>query len=376
MSEPLRLIHRQRLQEARRIVLKAGTSILTSRQGLFSPQAIERLGRGIILLAQPKREVVLVSSGAIALGMQTLGLKQRPSELSRLQACAAIGQGKLMHAYEEFFSKQGLHTAQVLLTRDGLEARSRFLNAKRTLEELFSLGIVPIVNENDTVATEGIAFGDNDLLSVWVANLVQADLLIILSDVDGFFLKDDSRIRIVEEWKQIEKLKTHLRDQKTERTVGGMKAKLEAGRLAMQSGISLLLVNGHEEKILEKVMRGEDVGTLFEARGKKRTSRENWIAFSAPKKGTISVDRGAYEALVRKAKSLLPRGVLNHEGKFGRGEVIELRFESQVFGRGVASYSSDELSKIAGKKTEEIEKALGYKHKDEVIHKNDLVVWG
>ncbi len=265
------------LKDARRIVLKAGTSILTTKQGSFSSQSIERLGRGISSLRQTKREVVLVSSGAIALGMQTLGLKNRPAELRKLQACAAIGQGKLMHAYEAFFSKEGLHTAQILLTRDGLEARSRFLNAKRTLDELFSLGILPIVNENDTVATDEIAFGDNDLLSVWVANLVQADLLIILSDVDGFFLKDGSRIRAVE-GKKLGKLASHLRDKKTEHTVGGMKAKLEAARIAMQSGISLLLVNGHEEGILQKAMAGEDVGTLFQATGKKRTPQQSWVA--------------------------------------------------------------------------------------------------
>ena len=275
----------ERLQNARRMVLKAGTSILTSRQGIFSPKAIERLGHGILALIRQKREVVLVSSGAIALGMQTLRLKHRPTELRKLQACAAIGQGKLMHAYEEFFSKQGIHTAQILLTRDALETRSRFLNAKRTLDELFSLGILPIVNENDTVATDEIAFGDNDFLSVWVANLVEADLLMILSDVDGFFLKDGSRVRVVEEWKQIEKLSFHLRDKKSERTVGGMKAKLHAARLAMQSGVPLLLVNGHEEKILERATAGEDIGTLFQAGGKRRTSRENWIAFSAPKRG-------------------------------------------------------------------------------------------
>ena len=270
----------ERLRNARRIVLKAGTSILTSHQGIFSPKAIERLGHGILALIRQKREVVLVSSGAIALGMQTLGLKHRPAELRKLQACAAIGQGKLMHAYEEFFSKQGIHTAQILLTRDALETRSRFLNAKRTLDELFSLGILPIVNENDTVATDEIAFGDNDFLSVWVASLVEADLLMILSDVDGFFLKDGSRVRVVEEWKQIEKLSLHLRDKKSERTVGGMKAKLYAARLAMQSGVPLLLVNGHEEKILERATAGEDVGTLFQAGGKRRTSRENWIAFT------------------------------------------------------------------------------------------------
>jgi len=308
--------------------------------------------------------------------MENLDLKHRPVELKKLQACAAIGQGKLMHAYEEFFSKQGIHTAQILLTRDVLEGRGRFLNAKRTLAELFSLRILPIVNENDTVATEEITFGDNDLLSVGVAHLAQADLLVLLSDVDGFYLGDGTRIRVVEEWQQLEKLSSHLRDRKKEISVGGMKAKLAAARLAMQSGIPLLLVNGHEEKILERVITGEDVGTLFMAGGKRRSARENWIAFSAPRKGALEVDRGAYEALLRSPKSLLPRGVVSQEGKFGRGEVVELCFESQVFGRGVVQYSHEELQKIAGHKTDEIEGILGYKHKDVVIHRNDLVVWG
>lgn len=367
---------RERLKGACRIVLKAGTSILASPKGLFSRAAIARLGKTILPLLRSGREVVLVSSGAIACGMKTLGLKRRPAELKKLQACAAIGQGKLMHAYEEFFSKQGIHTAQILLTRDVLEERGRFLNAKRTLAELFSLGILSIVNENDTVATEEIAFGDNDLLSVGVAHLAQADLLILLSDVDGFYLGDGSRIRVVEEWRQLEKLSTHLRDQKKEVSVGGMKAKLEAARLAMQSGIPLLLVNGHEEKILERVIAGEDVGTLFAAGQRRRTARENWIALSAPKKGSLFVDRGAWEALTRGPRSLLPRGVVRQEGKFGRGEVVEICFESQVFGRGVVQYSSEELARIAGHKTDEIKGILGYKNKDEVIHRNDLVVWG
>lgn len=368
---------REKLRRARRIVLKAGTSILTSPKGNFSRRAFSRLGKQILYLLQQKREVVLVSSGAIALGMATLHLTSRPNTLKTLQACAAIGQGKLMHAYESFFSRYGIHTAQILLTRDALEVRGRFLNAKHTIDELFRMKVLPIVNENDTVATEEIAFGDNDLLSVWVANLVHADLLVILSDVDGFYLADGSRVRRVEDAKQIEKtLAFHVQDLRKEKTVGGMKAKLAAARIAMRSGIPMLLVNGHKEKILEEVLKGRDVGTLFFRGGRKWTSRENWIAFSARRKGSVAVDAGAYEALVRRRKSLLPRGIVGQEGKFGRGEVVELCLGSHVFGRGVTSYSSDELLKIAGRKTDEIEGLLGYKYKDEVIHRNDLVVWG
>ncbi len=264
---------RKKLKRACRIVLKAGTSILTSPKGNFSKTAFSRLGEGILSLLREKREVILVSSGAIALGMETLHLKSRPGELRKLQACAAIGQGKLMHAYEAFFSKHGIHTAQLLLTRDGLEEKERFLNAKRTLDELFKMKVLPVVNENDTVATEEIAFGDNDFLSVWVANLVQADLLILLSDVDGFYLADGSRVRWVKDSKQIEKtLVSHIRDKRKEKTVGGMKAKLAAARLAMQSGIPMLLVNGHKKRILDAVVQGKDVGTLFAAGKKKRTN--------------------------------------------------------------------------------------------------------
>ena len=366
---------REALKNAKRLVIKVGSSLVTNQGQGLDHAALARWVEQIAALKKRGKEVLLVSSGAIAEGMQRLGWPKRPHSMHELQAAAAVGQMGLIQAYESCFRKFGLHTAQILLTRDGLESRNRSLNAKRTLEDLFSLKALPIVNENDTVATEEIAFGDNDLLSVWVATLVDADLLIILSDVDGFYLADGSRIRAVEEWGQIEKLSSHLRDEKKAKTVGGMKAKLSAARLAMQSGIPILLVNGHEKNILQQVMAGEDVGTLFAAGEKKRTARENWIAFSAPKKGTLMVDKGACQALVEGQKSLLARGILRFQGKFNRGDVVELCHESQIFGRGVVGYSSDEIAKIVGRKTNEIETALGYKHKDEVVHRNDLVVW-
>lgn len=255
---------RELLKQSQRVVVKAGTSILTSAEGHFSAKSMERLGRELVGLLRRKKEVVLVSSGAIALGMEAAGLKQRPKEMPRLQACAAIGQGKLMHAYEQFFLKRGIHTAQLLLTRDGLEDRVRFLRARQTLEELLRLKTLPIVNENDTIATEEIAFGDNDILSVHVAHLVRADLLIILSDVNGFYLKDGSRVRQVSNQKEIDgELVKHLKDERKEKTVGGMKAKLAAARTAMRLGLPLLLVNGHEEGILRLALAGDDVGTLF-----------------------------------------------------------------------------------------------------------------
>lgn len=253
------------LSKSKRIVVKAGTSILSSRDGGgFSQRNLEKLGSEIAGLIKKKKEVVLVTSGAIALGMAAAGLKERPTQMSRLQACAAVGQGKLMHAYEQFFAKRGIHTAQLLLTRDGLENKERFLLAREALKELLRMKVLPIVNENDTVATEEIAFGDNDILSVHVAQLTDADLLVILSDVDGFHLKDNSRVKRVSSAREIdETLIEHLRDRQRQTTVGGMKAKLAAARVAMRLEIPMLLVNGHEDKILQKVISGEDVGTLF-----------------------------------------------------------------------------------------------------------------
>lgn len=249
-------------------MIKAGTSILTSAHGRVSRSAVERLGRNVLSVL-PGRRLVLVSSGAIAFGMAAYGLKRRPHRLAHLQACAAVGQGRLMHAYEQFFSRKGVVTAQILLTRDGLEDRKRFLAARHTFEHLFRMDALPIVNENDTVATEEIAFSDNDILSVHVAHLVQAGLLILLSDVDGFYLKDGTRIRQVTSLREIdEELPRHLEDSRKEKTVGGMKAKLAAARTAAGLGVPLLILNGHTPHILEKALCGEDVGTLFRIGGK------------------------------------------------------------------------------------------------------------
>lgn len=369
---------RNLLKSSQRIVIKAGTSILTGQGGKISQKNLEKLGNQVLELMKNKKQVVLVSSGAIAYGMESAGIRKRPKEMQRLQACAAIGQGKLMYDYEQFFSKSGIHTAQLLLTRDGLEDRERFLAARRTLKELFRMKALPIVNENDTVTTEEIAFGDNDILSVHVSHLVDADLLIILSDVDGFYLRDGSRIREVATAAEIDhELVRHLRDSSTEKTVGGMRAKLKAAKVAMGLGVPLLIVNGREEKVIEKAVQGEDVGTLFGATDCQKNSREKWIAYAASRKGNLVVDAGAGEALRAKKRSLLPSGLVKVKGRFESGDVIELETpDGQILGRGVVRYSSAELSQIAGKKTHQIEEILGYKKQDEVIHRNDLVLWG
>ncbi len=367
----------ERLCHAQKIVIKIGTSILKTRGESFSHREHSRVCEEIYGLIRQGRRPVLVSSGAIALGMKSCGLKKRPKEMADLQACAAIGQGKLMHAYESFFSKKKVHTAQLLLTRDGLEDRKRFLCARNALESILKRNVLPIVNENDTIAVEEIAFGDNDILSVHVAHLVGADLLINLSDAEGFLLRDGTRVREVASEDEIDqKLLMHLVDKKREETVGGMRAKLKAARVAMRLGIPFMIVNGHHPHILRDIIAGKDVGTLFISSGTKKDMRRKWIAFSATRSGSVVVDGGAQQALLAK-KSLLPGGVVKAKGNFDAGQVVELEaLDGKVIGRGVVHYSSRDLARIAGKKTCEIAGVLGRKVSDEVIHRNDLVIWG
>lgn len=360
-----------------RIVIKAGTSILSDARGNFSQAKLADLCQEITQLLHLQKKIVLVSSGAIGLGMQLLKLKTRPKRIPILQACASMGQGKLMHAYEKCFSKKGIHTAQMLLTRDGLENRDRFLNARNTLESLIRIKALPIVNENDTVSTEEIRFGDNDRLSVQVGHLFHADLIVLLSDVDGFYLKDGSRVRKVCSETEIEQeLMKHLKGKSNEKSAGGMKAKLESARVAMKLGIPLLILNGHEKHILSSALRGEDKGTLFIPGISQRSAKEKWIAFSAPRSGALVLDDGACKAVAEDKRSLLARGITKIVGEFQAKKIVELQTSSgEVFGRGIVRYSSRDLNLIAGKKSQEIQSILGYKVQDEVIHRNDLVVW-
>jgi len=365
--------HKQKI--LRRVVVKVGTSILTDRSGQFSKERAEKLCVQILEALKMGREIVLVSSGAIASGMDVLGLKTRPKELPKLQACAAVGQGKLMRVYEEFFAKRGFHTAQVLLTRDGVEDRERYLNARNTLQTLLRMKILPIVNENDTVATEEIRFGDNDTLSALVGSLVEADLLLILSDVEGFYRRDKTLVKKVETVHQIHQdLRKHLFQNKREKTTGGMETKLEAARFLMQAGIPMVVANGSDEHVLAKILEGKDVGTWFSGVPERRAQKKNWLAFSKTS-GDIHVDAGARKALAEGGKSLLPSGIVRISGEFGIGAIVRvLDADGVLIARGLTNYSFEELDKIKGLKTQEIHKALGYKYYDEVIHRDNLVI--
>lgn len=357
------------------VVIKLGTSLMTDSGGRFMRPVLKRIVNQVSdIIEKHNLNVILVSSGAIGLGMEVLGLKRRPKDLAALQACAAVGQGKLMHLYEESFSKRGLHTGQVLLTRDEFHERGLYLNAHRTFKELMNRKIVPIVNENDTVAIQEIQFGDNDTLAALTSLLVKADLTILLSDVEGFFLSDKSRLECITGEHEIESLKGHLYTNKREQTVGGMSTKLNAAKMLMHSGLSLLIADGRDQKILSKILKGQNVGTLFLGSGRIIASHKSWLAHSARVSGTVIVDEGAGDAILKRGKSLLARGVIGINGEFKRGDVVRVQDASKkVIGVGKVNYTHKEMEKILGKKTDEIAAALGSQRKDEVIHRNHWV---
>lgn len=363
------------ISNLRLVVIKVGTSILASRTHPFERQAIKNIVVQICALLNKGIKVVLVSSGAIGAGMNLLGLKSRPKTLQKLQAAAAIGQSQLMKAYEEEFKDEGKIVAQVLLTREDLEDRKRYLNAKNTIFTILDYGAIPIINENDTVSAEEIKFGDNDTLASLVTNLVGADLLIILSDVDGLH-KHNGKGEIIDIVKeitgQIEKLASGTTK---ETSMGGMATKIKAARVVTDSGIPLIIANGRREDTLIRAINGEKVGTLFIPKLNKMAAKKRWIAFSTRLKGSVIVDAGAKQALYERKKSLLPSGITGVEGRFEAGDIIMIKDDKgREFARGLVNYSSVEVQKIKGAKSREIETRLGYKYYDEVIHRDNLVI--
>jgi len=317
------------LAGARRVVVKVGTGLLTDDAHRLSPQRVAALVAQLAALREPKRQVLLVSSGAIAAGMAELGLTARPKQLHELQAAAAIGQGKLMALYDAAFGKHGLSVAQILLTHDDLENRDRHLNARNTLETLLARGIVPIINENDTVAVDEIKFGDNDQLGALTATLIDAELLIILSHVEGLLDAGKKVIPVVPEITHDIQALAGGTDRVT--SVGGMKSKIEAARIVTRSGIPMIIAN-----VLTGIMAGEEVGTIFLPKAGKLESRKRWIAFFQKPVGILVVDDGARAALCDGGKSLLAKGVVRTEGKAAVGDVVSIQDAKGVeFARGL-----------------------------------------
>lgn len=364
-----------------RIVVKVGTSVIGLRQGDgLDRNQMGRIAEEVSALKSLGHEVILVSSGAIGAGMTALGWKARPRELREKQAAAAVGQVSLMEAYGKCFKLRKLSVAQVLLTRLDLESRSRYINARNTILSLLSLSVIPIVNENDTVATDEIQFGDNDTLAALVAVKVDADLLIILTNVDGFYQKaytPDLGPELVREIHELhpELWKEARGEGSSELSVGGMSSKLEAARVTMAAGVGLWIANGWTRGILKDIVRGTAEGTRFVPKRSKLGSRKRWIAFGARSKGQLTVDDGASRALREEGKSLLPSGIVSVSGDFQAGDAVGVvNASNHEIGRGLTNYSSDEIRRIAGRKSDEIQKALGYEGAPEVIHRDNLVV--
>ena len=322
------------LGKAKRIVIKFGTGLLTDAQNRLAPAQVERLASQVAALRAQGRECVLVSSGAIAAGMGVLGFTKRPKELRELQAAAAVGQGKLMALYDEIFEKLGQRVAQVLLTHDDLKVRARHLSARQTLKTLLAHGVVPIINENDTVAVDEIKFGDNDRLGALTATLIDADLLIILSHVEGLLDRDKRVVAVVPAiTRDIEALAGGT-DRVT--SVGGMKSKIEAAKIVTRAGIPMVIASGDRRNVLADVLAGEETGTVFLPKTGKLESRKRWIAFFQKPAGILIVDDGARAALCDGGKSLLAKGIVRTEGKVAAGDVVSIQDAAGVeFARGL-----------------------------------------
>ncbi|MDO8142903.1 MAG: glutamate 5-kinase, partial [Candidatus Brocadiales bacterium] len=348
--------------------------------GYIDKAQIKRLAEQVVELKKMGYDVVVVSSGAIGTGMGELGIGKRPTTLPELQAIAAIGQSKLISTYDECFKLHGYHAAQILLTREDFEDRQRYLNACNTIHTLFQLKAIPVVNENDTISVDEIKFGDNDALSALVTNLLNAELLIILSSVDGLYDKcptaksKASVVPIVENVSR--EIKQLAFDSKTARGVGGMQTKLEAASVVANAGESVVIANGRMDGVLKKILQCENVGTLFLPKEEKLTSRKRWIGYTIKPKGKIYVDDGAMSALSEKGKSLLASGIVTVEGTFSKGDIVSVckKEDRAIFARGLTNYSSDEIEKIKGCGTSSIAKVLGYKLYDEVIHRDNMVI--
>lgn len=363
------------LKGVKRIVVKIGSSNITE-DDVLSADRVSRLAGDIMALRKAGYQVVAVTSGAISAGAGALKRSREKLSIPEKQAFAAVGQSILMNEYRRCFLREGSEIAQILLTEDDVKHRGRFLNARHTFHTLLDLGVIPIVNENDTVAIKEIKFGDNDTLSAHVANIVEADLLILLSDVDGFFWDLNDPAPVGEMNSVTEEVRNRAGGSGSVHGTGGMQTKLKAAEIIMRSGEMMIIANGRTEGVLARIMRGEKLGTLFMGKNKSLSSRKRWIAFNMKTNGKIRIDDGALRALREKKKSLLASGITGVEGRFAMGDAIEiLDGHGKPVGKGIVNYSGGELQVIMGKKTAQIREILGGAYFDEVINRDDLIVY-
>ncbi len=362
-----------------RVVVKIGSNILAGREDALNSRRIRSIASAIAEVHDMGHDVVVVSSGAIAAGMKKMGLKKRPLDIMLKQATAAAGQPALMWLYDKHLKEFRKTVAQVLLTRDGLSDRKMYINSKNTLNTLLAHGLIPIVNENDTVATDEIRFGDNDQLAFLVAALLEADRLVMLSDVDGLYSSDPRKNRKATLIREVTAITEEMKHQASragsEFGTGGMYSKILAAEKCMKSGITVNIINGHRPRLLVSVIRGAKHGTEFRAEQGRIAARKSWIAFGVRMKGTVTLDDGATKAIRERGRSLLPSGITAVGGKFDTGDAVYcLNPRGEKIAKGLTNYSSVEIRQIKGKRTSEIQRTLGYRYSDEVIHRDNLVV--
>jgi glutamate 5-kinase len=370
---------RQHISTTRRWVVKIGSALLTNEGRGLDLDAIDTWVDQVVGLRNQGYEIVLVSSGSVAEGMTRLGWKKRPHALHELQAAAAVGQMGLVQAYESRFLKHGLHTAQVLLTHEDLADRKRYLNARSTLRTLLGLGVIPVINENDTVVTDEIRFGDNDTLAALVANFTEAELLVILTDQQGLYNKDPRQhtdASLISEGRAGDtELRQFAGGSAGHLGRGGMLTKVEAAARAARSGASTIIASGREPQILQRLATGETLGTLLLADTGVLVARKQWLAGQLKVKGQLTLDDGAVRVLCQQGRSLLPVGITAVEGSFRRGELVAcVDANGREIARGLVNYNADESRQLIGKPSREIEAILGYVDEPELIHRDDMVI--
>lgn len=372
------LVRREVVDSARTLVIKVGTNVLARTDDSLDVARIEALAAQVHRVIQTGRKVVIVSSGAVGAGMGILGLKSRPGDLPHLQAAAATGQAHLMRRWNEALQQHGYHAAQILVTANDFRHRGRYLNIRNTINTLFEYSVVPVINENDTVSIDEIKFGDNDRLAAMVTNLLHEPLLIILSVIDGLFdgdpaLPESKVIPLVDEWD--DRLMSLASVTRSTRGTGGMHSKLESVRMATTVGECVIIANGTDSTILDRILAAEDVGTLFLAKGVNIPAWKRWIGFTIHPKGRLHLDAGAVRAIEEQGKSLLAAGISRVDGRFEKGEVVSLVDPAgHEFARGLTNYEAPLAASIAGKRTSEVKQILGDVPYAEVIHRDNLVV--
>jgi len=372
-------VNRSNFSKAKRIVVKIGSSLLTAGGQGLNKQAIANWTAQVANINKQNKDIILVSSGSVAEGVVRLGLKHRPSTLHELQAAASVGQMGLIQTFEENFQKHKLHSAQVLLTHDDLSNRQRYLNARSTLLTLLNFNVIPVINENDTVATDEIRFGDNDTLAALVANLVEADLLVILTDQAGLFDSDPSinpNAQLITNLCVDDPILDKVAgESRSGLGRGGMYTKVSAARLAARSGVSTVIVSGSINNVITQVVSGNPIGTFLEPNIAPLAARKQWLAGQLQVTGQLTLDQGAVNILQNAGKSLLAAGIKSVSGEFNRGDLVSCLAENGTeIARGLVNYGTEDCRKITGKSSSEFEKILGYADEDELIHRDNLVI--